>query len=79
MFKEYLLTEKNTVVNCNTHNKVVNLLKWMRKHDKKLMTATSWMFYNEGTCYNIPDEKFGSIDSYLKRGFKVVSYEDALI
>ena len=79
-----IMREEKVVVNCNTEEKAMKLLKELDKYNVKWFfgerasTCTYWDREKEDTCYCIDDNVlfYGNIDTYIYFRYRIIGFED---
>ena len=77
-----LLKDKHTAVNCATPEQAQQFVDWVCSLGYDNSTDTFWDEYKELICYNLEDNYARchcKRDWYLRKGYKVISYEEALL
>jgi len=83
-FKDECL-ERNTVVHLRTQEQADTFSIWLDSRGKewrkqvRYTDESEWYFYKEDTCYHPYKESYGDIDFYKDEGYKILSYEEALL
>jgi len=76
------LKGKEVVVNCETREQANNFVKWVCSLGVDDESYSHWEDYMESTCYKLQDDLMWDmydLDSCKYHGYKVISYEEALL
>ncbi len=83
-FKDECL-EAGIVVHLRTQEQCDEFSKWLDNKGMNWYTGgrytdeSRWYFYKEDTCYYPHDESYSTTSNYMRRAYKILSYEEALL